>query len=84
MTGQPLQVDDSNFMSNMAEEEFGQIHSIHLSMNAIGEVQKRLLEQANNPGLSHCENCGDEIPALRRKHVKGVRKCVLCQTESER
>lgn len=34
--------------------------------------------------LTHCEDCGDEIPAARRKAVPGVRRCIVCQTEADR
>jgi len=33
--------------------------------------------------LTHCENCGAEIPVLRRKAVPGVRLCVSCQAEQD-
>ena len=29
--------------------------------------------------LSHCEECGMEIPAARRAAIPGVRRCVTCQ-----
>ncbi len=29
--------------------------------------------------LSHCEECGEEIPAARREAIPGVRRCVACQ-----
>ena len=35
-------------------------------------------------GLSHCEECGGEIPEARRKAIPGVRLCVSCQLEVER
>ena len=36
--------------------------------------------QANKGGsLSHCEDCGDEIPIARQKAVVGVRLCISCQ-----
>lgn len=38
----------------------------------------------HGPGLSHCEECGDAIPAARRKAVPGVRLCVACQDERDR
>jgi phage/conjugal plasmid C-4 type zinc finger TraR family protein len=31
------------------------------------------------PGLTHCEECGVEIPQARRDAVPGVRLCVACQ-----
>ena len=33
--------------------------------------------------LSHCENCGEQIPAGRRKAVPGVRLCIACQDDSD-
>ncbi|MCP4389677.1 MAG: DksA/TraR family C4-type zinc finger protein [Gammaproteobacteria bacterium] len=29
--------------------------------------------------LSHCEECGNEIPPARREAVPGVRLCIGCQ-----
>ncbi len=29
--------------------------------------------------LSHCEECGEAIPAARREAIPGVRRCVTCQ-----
>ena len=34
--------------------------------------------------LSHCEECGDEIPEARRKAIPGVQYCVGCQSELEK
>ncbi len=31
--------------------------------------------------LSHCEECGADIPQARREAVPGVRLCVECQAE---
>ena len=31
-----------------------------------------------------CENCGEEIPAMRRRAVPGCQLCVVCKTRSER
>ena len=33
--------------------------------------------------LSHCEECGVEIPEARRKAMPGVRYCVRCQSDLE-
>jgi phage/conjugal plasmid C-4 type zinc finger TraR family protein len=35
------------------------------------------------PSLSHCEECGEEIPEARRQAVPGVRLCLACQTERD-
>ncbi len=34
--------------------------------------------------LTHCEECGVEIPDARRKAVQGVRLCVACQSEHDK
>jgi len=31
--------------------------------------------------LTHCEECGVEIPEARRKAITGVRLCITCQQE---
>ena len=31
--------------------------------------------------LTHCEECGIEIPEARRKAIIGVRLCITCQQE---
>lgn len=33
--------------------------------------------------LLFCEDCGTEIPDLRRKFVVGVRTCISCQARRE-
>ena len=34
---------------------------------------------AAGPSLSHCAECGEEIPERRRQAIAGVRLCVDCQ-----
>ena len=31
--------------------------------------------------LTHCEDCGTDIPEARRQAIAGVRLCVTCQQE---
>ena len=62
----------------------GQLHAIHNNMNHIAEVQRKLAKQAEQPSLTHCEECGDEIPEKRRIAIQGVRFCVYCQQLQER
>ena len=31
------------------------------------------------PALTHCADCGEEIPVRRRDAIPGVRLCVACQ-----
>lgn len=36
------------------------------------------------PAATHCDDCGDDIPEIRRKAMPGARRCVFCQGLSER
>ena len=36
------------------------------------------------PALTHCENCGAEIPEARRNAIPGVKLCVPCQEANDR
>jgi phage/conjugal plasmid C-4 type zinc finger TraR family protein len=53
-------------------------------MNAVADVRRRMAEQAAQPSLTHCEECGDEIPLKRQQLIPGVRLCVFCQERVER
>jgi phage/conjugal plasmid C-4 type zinc finger TraR family protein len=79
-----LEVEDDNFMSNMAEEEMGQLHAIHNNMNAVAAVRRQLEKQAAEPSAEECEECGDEIPLARRLAVPGCKLCVFCKERQER
>lgn len=49
--------------------------------DAIRLAQSRLPQ---GPSLSHCAECGTEIPRARQAAVPGVRLCVSCQDSSDR
>jgi len=49
--------------------------------DAIRLAQSRL---AQGPSLSHCAECGAEIPQARRDAVAGVRLCLVCQDSQDR
>ena len=34
--------------------------------------------------LSHCAECGAEIPEARRQAMPGVRLCIACQAEADK
>ena len=77
--------DQDEFIYNNEEEaEMAQLHSIHLNMNAVADVRKKLEEQAARPSLEECEDCGEEIPLERRTLVKGCTRCIYCQGLYER
>ena len=46
------------------------------------ELAKSRLPQG--PSLTHCAECGTEIPQLRRDAVPGVRLCLSCQDARDR
>ena len=77
-------LNDDFVYNNEEEAEMGQLHAIHNNMNAIANVRRALEAQASKPSLTHCEECGDEIPVKRQQLVKGVRLCVFCQQLHER
>ena len=39
---------------------------------------------ASGESLSHCEECGDEIPKARQQALPGIRYCIACQAELEK
>ena len=47
------------------------------------EIARVRSRRSNAEGLTHCEECGEEIPSARRRAVPGVRRCVQCQAEAD-
>jgi len=45
-------------------------------------IRRQRLRQEHGTALTHCIECGDELPELRRQMGKGY--CVACQTEREK
>lgn len=66
--------------SNIAEEEMGQLHAIHLSMNGVAAIQARI---GSGPSLFNCADCGDIIPEGRRLAVSGCKTCIVCANANE-
>lgn len=46
------------------------------------ERARRQLEAAG-ASATHCDECGESIPARRREAVPGVRLCVTCQAQAD-
>ena len=44
-------------------------------------IKRARSELPKGESLSHCEECGKDIPDARREAVPGVRLCVACQSE---
>jgi phage/conjugal plasmid C-4 type zinc finger TraR family protein len=42
-------------------------------------IRRAKSQLPQGPGLTHCADCGNEIPAARRAAISGVRLCVSCQ-----
>ena len=70
--------------NNEEEAEIAQINSLISNQNAINAVQAELAKQRLQPSAEFCEECGEDIPELRRKLVPGVQLCIHCQTKLER
>lgn len=61
----------------MRAEDFAQ----ELELKEYEETQRRAIKQ-KRPSLSHCEDCGEAIPAARIK-TGSVTRCVECQEDFE-
>jgi phage/conjugal plasmid C-4 type zinc finger TraR family protein len=48
--------------------------------DAISRAKSQLPQ---GPGLTHCAECGQEIPEARRVAVPGVRLCLACQNAQD-
>jgi phage/conjugal plasmid C-4 type zinc finger TraR family protein len=53
-------------------------------MNAVAEVRRKLEKQAQEPSLSECEECGEDIPVARQLAIPGVKLCILCKEAQEK
>lgn len=49
--------------------------------DAVSRAKSRLPQ---GPGLTHCAECGAEIPLARREAIQGVRFCLACQDTQDR
>jgi phage/conjugal plasmid C-4 type zinc finger TraR family protein len=49
--------------------------------DAVERAKRRL---PSGPSLTHCAECGNEIPEARQKAIPGVRLCITCQEEEDR
>ena len=70
--------------NNEEEAEVAQINSLISNQNAVDAVRNQLAKQAEKPSAEFCEECGEDIPEMRRKLVPGVQLCIHCQTRLER
>lgn len=50
-------------------------------MDAVAQARSRM---PSGEGLEDCEECGEPIPAARRRALPGARTCVVCQGERDK
>ena len=65
---------------NFEEAEMGQIAALQHNMDTVAKLRAEM----DVPGLSHCEECGEEIPEERRKAYPSARLCIYHQEYKER
>jgi phage/conjugal plasmid C-4 type zinc finger TraR family protein len=66
---------------NLEESDMAQLLSVTASADAVAKIRAAI---PKGPSLSHCDECGDDIPEARQKAVAGCKLCIICQTRSER
>ena len=66
---------------NLEEADMAQLLSVTANADAVARVRAAI---PKGPSLSHCEECGEEIPEARQLAVRGCRMCIDCQILSER
>jgi phage/conjugal plasmid C-4 type zinc finger TraR family protein len=49
--------------------------------DAVSRAKSRLPQ---GPGLTHCAECGTEIPPARREAIPSVRLCLRCQDAADK
>ncbi|SDX88886.1 TraR/DksA C4-type zinc finger protein [Nitrosomonas halophila] len=59
----------------MRAEDFAQ----QLELAEYEYTQRRAIAPDAPPSLSHCEDCGCEIPLARQRAIRGVTRCIACQ-----
>ena len=47
-------------------------------------IRRAKSQLPQGPGLTHCSECGNEIPEARRTAIAGVRLCLQCQDNYDR
>jgi phage/conjugal plasmid C-4 type zinc finger TraR family protein len=47
-------------------------------------INRATSQLPQGPGLTHCAECGIEIPQARRIAIPGVRLCLACQEAHDR
>jgi phage/conjugal plasmid C-4 type zinc finger TraR family protein len=66
---------------NLEESDMAQLLSVTQSADAVAKIRASI---PKGPSLTHCEDCGDDIPVARQKAISGCKLCIICQTRKER
>lgn len=66
---------------NLEESDQAQLLSVTQSADAVAKIRASI---PKGPSLSHCEDCGEEIPKERQVAISGCRMCIDCQTFNEK
>jgi phage/conjugal plasmid C-4 type zinc finger TraR family protein len=66
---------------NLEEADMAQLLSVKANEDALAKFRASL---PKGPSLTHCEDCGEEIPEARRKAVMGCMMCIECQLFHDR
>jgi phage/conjugal plasmid C-4 type zinc finger TraR family protein len=66
---------------NLEESDMAQLLSVTASADAVAKIRAAI---PKGPSLSHCDECGEEIPLARQQAIQGCRTCIDCQSLSER
>jgi phage/conjugal plasmid C-4 type zinc finger TraR family protein len=66
---------------NLEESDQAQLLSVTAAADAVARLRSQL---PTGPSLSHCNECGEEIPMARQQAIRGCSTCIDCQTLSER
>ena len=66
---------------NLEEADQAQLLSVTQSADAVAKIRASI---PTGPSLSHCDECGEEIPLARQQAVPGCKLCIDCKTLNER
>lgn len=63
------------------EAEQAQLSAQIFADRAVEAIRSTL---KTGPSLSHCSECGEDIPVERQRAVAGCELCIYCQSAAER
>lgn len=69
-------------MSGYTSPDQDQEHALIINENALHAARQNMYTTVT--ASVECTDCGDEIPAARRKALPGVFQCIACRNEYER